>query len=156
MKIEKTSTGVIIHQPTPEIKRRCLKYFSLQRPLREYFIYSGNDPDKKPIFGIERDVIYITSGFMSLPDLYIQSLRFSMKSIKAREGKNVTVTMNRQPRSRLQNDCIKDIIKSNKPKMTIEVKPGVVHYRHPRMVTCVKNSPLNCWDDNSNAYDTTT
>lgn len=156
MKIERTSTGIIIHQPSMEIKRKCLRYFSLKDPIREYFIYSGNDPDKKPIFGIERDVIYITSGFMCLKDQYIQSLKWTIRDIKPRDGKNVTVTMNRQPRSQLQNDCIDNIVKSNKPKITIEVKPGVVHYRHPRMVTCVKNSPLNCWDDNSNAYDTTT
>jgi superfamily II DNA or RNA helicase len=108
-----------------DIKRRCLRYFSLKDPIREYFIYSGNDSDKKPIFGIEHDVIYITSGFMCLKDSYIQSLKWTIRDIKPRDGKNVSVTMNRNPRSQLQNDCIDNIVKSNKPKITIEVKPGV-------------------------------
>ena len=43
MTIIKTATGLIIKEPTIEIKRKILQYFSLSRPTREYFIYSGND-----------------------------------------------------------------------------------------------------------------
>ena len=57
MKIEKTSTGLRIKEPTDTIKQKCLRYFSLVNPVREYFIYSGNDPDHKPIFGKEKDVM---------------------------------------------------------------------------------------------------
>ena len=63
MKIEKTTTGVIIREPSPDVKKKCLQYFSLTNPLREFFIYSGNDPDHKPFLGHEHDVIYITSGY---------------------------------------------------------------------------------------------
>jgi hypothetical protein len=147
MKVEKTSTGLIIHQPTDEIKRKCLRYFSLSDPVREYFIYSGKDTKKVPIFGKEHDVIYITSGFLSLNDQAIRQLRPFVHTITSPDGSTVHVTMNRQPRSKLQEDCIHSIITSKSSKITIEVKPGVDHYRHPRMVTCVKNSQLNCWDE---------
>lgn len=126
MTIEKTSTGLIIHHPSQEIKERCLRYFSLKDPIREYFIYSGQDTSKKPLFGIDHDVIYITSGFLAIKDPYIQSLKWMVRDIKSREGSTVSITMNRQPRSKLQEDCIDDIVKSPNPKITIEVKPGVV------------------------------
>ena len=84
MKLEKTTTGLIIRQPSHEIKKKCLQYFSLKKPLREYFIYSGNDPDNKPIFGKEKDVIYISSGFLSIKDRVIESL--SAKDIPIIEG----------------------------------------------------------------------
>jgi superfamily II DNA or RNA helicase len=125
MKVEKTSTGLIIHQPTDEIKRKCLRYFSLSDPVREYFIYSGKDTKKVPIFGKEHDVIYITSGFLSLNDQAIRQLRPFVHNITSSDGSTVHVTMNRQPRSKLQEDCIHSIITSKSSKITIEVKPGV-------------------------------
>ena len=66
MKLESTTTGLIIHQATTEVKRKVLQYFSLRDPVREYFIYSGKNPDKKPLFGKEHDVIYISSGFLPI------------------------------------------------------------------------------------------
>lgn len=125
MRIEQTSTGVIIHQPTDEVKRKCLRYFSLRDPLREYFIYSGKDTSKKPLFGKEHDVIYITSGFLHLEDKAIRVLQKQAHHIHPKDGKTVHVTMNRQPRSKLQEDCIRNIVNSKSSKITIEVKPGV-------------------------------
>jgi len=125
MKLERTTTGVIIHNPTDEVKRRILRYFSLVNPVREFFIYSGNDTSKKPIFGKEHDVVYISSGFLNINDPVIQSLpRPSV--IQPMTPTNVTLTMNRQPRSKLQEDCIKMMTDPNKKgyKLTIELKPG--------------------------------
>ena len=122
MKIEKTSTGVIIREASDDVKRKCLQYFSLNKPLREFFIYSGNDPDNRSIFGKDRDVIYITSGFLKINDKTIQSLKCS--EIHPSVGKSVDITMNRQPRSRLQTDCIQKLTTSSSNKITVELKPG--------------------------------
>lgn len=123
MKLERTSTGLIIRQPTDDIKRKCLQYFSLSNPIREYFIYSGNDSDNKSIFGKEKDVIYITSGFLKINDPIISKLP-KPSMITPMTPKKVEITMNRQPRSKLQEDCIEKMIKSNGNKLTIELKPG--------------------------------
>lgn len=123
--VEKTSTGVIIHHPSPEVKRAALRYFSLKDPLREYFIYSGADPDKKPIFGKEHDVLYITSGFLTMKDQNVVPLKSFIKNIPSRDGADITIKMNREPRSQLQRDCIDKMVKCKSPKLTIEVKPGV-------------------------------
>lgn len=123
MKIEKTATGVIIRQPSNVIKEKCLQYFSLDKPVREFFVYSGSDPDHKPILGHERDVIYITSGFLSIKDPEIQKLKIdSTKPLQT--PKRVQITMNREPRSELQRDCIKMLTTSEKNKITVELKPG--------------------------------
>ena len=124
MRVEQSSTGLIIHEPTDSIKRKCLQYFSLTNPVREYFIYSGNDPNHKPIFGKEKDVIYITSGFLKINDPEIQKLKPS--KIQPITPKRVEVKMNRQPRSDLQRDCIDKMVNlaSNVHKLTIELKPG--------------------------------
>jgi len=123
MKIEKTTTGLIIKDPTTEVKKKCLQYFTLQKPLREFFIYSGNDPDTKPTLGHEHDVIYITSGFLKINDPAIMSLRVdSTKSYLT--PKQITLEMNREPRSKLQEDCIKLATTSTSPKVTMELKPG--------------------------------
>ena len=136
MKIEKTSTGLRIKEPTDTIKQKCLRYFSLVNPVREYFIYSGNDPDHKPIFEKEKDVIYITSGFLKINDREISQLKYS--TIQPPVGKKISIEMNRQPRSDLQRDCIKKLTTSTSNKITVELKPGVEpYYRHPRTVTCV-------------------
>lgn len=124
MKLERTTTGLIIRQPSDEIKRKCLRYFSLSNPLREYFIYSGNDPDKKSIFGKEKDVIYITSGFLYVKDEAIRRLP-KPHSLPLPTPKKVSIEMNRQPRSKLQEDCIKKLTTSNSDKITVELKPGV-------------------------------
>lgn len=124
MKVEKTATGLIIRQPTDSIKRKCLQYFSLVNPVREYFIYSGNDPNNKPIFGKDKDVIYITSGFLKIKDDEISKLKPTI--IQPTTPKRVDIKMNRQPRSALQRDCIDKMITQNNGsnKLTIELKPG--------------------------------
>lgn len=126
MKLERTTTGLIIHNPDNIVKRKVLQYFSLVNPLREYFIYSGNDRSKPPIFGLEHDVIYISSGFLTIGDPLINQLpRPSV--IQPMTPQRVILEMNRQPRSKLQEDCIRMLTdpsqRSN--KVTIELKPGV-------------------------------
>ena len=123
MKVQKTTTGLIIREPSTDIKRACLRYFSLQKPIREFFIYSGNDPDHKPILGHERDVIYITSGFLKINDSVIKKLKIdSTKEIPT--PMKVELTMNREPRSDLQRDCIQLLTTSDSNKITVELKPG--------------------------------
>ena len=123
MKVQKTTTGLIIREPSTDIKRACLQYFSLQKPIREFFIYSGNDPDHKPILGHERDVIYITSGFLKINDSAIKKLKIdSTKEIPT--PMKVELTMNREPRSDLQRDCIQLLTTSDSNKITVELKPG--------------------------------
>lgn len=124
MKIEKTTTGLIIREPSLIVKQKCLQYFSLDKPIREFFIYNGNDPDHKPILGHERDVIYITSGFLSINDKEIHKLKVdSTKQLQT--PRKIELTMNREPRSNLQRDCIRMMTTSTKSKITIELKPGV-------------------------------
>lgn len=126
MKLERTSTGLIIHNPDTIVKRKVLQYFSLVNPIREFFIYSGNDTSKPPIFGLEHDVIYISSGFLSINDPLISSLpRPSV--IQPMTPQHITLEMNRQPRSKLQEDCIAMLTapSQNNNKVTIELKPGV-------------------------------
>jgi len=126
MKLERTTTGLIIHNPDNMVKRKVLQYFSLVNPVREFFIYSGSDRSRPPIFGMEHDVIYISSGFLSIGDPFISQLpRPSV--IQPMTPQRITLEMNRQPRSKLQEDCIKMLTdpaqRSN--KVTIELKPGV-------------------------------
>lgn len=125
MKLERTTTGLIIHNPDNIVKRKVLQYFSLVNPIREYFIYSGNDRSKPPIFGLEHDVIYISSGFLTIGDQIISSLpRPSV--IQPMTPQHITLEMNREPRSPLQEDCIAMLTDPNKNggKITIELKPG--------------------------------
>lgn len=136
MKLERTTTGVIIHQASTEIKRKVLQYFSLRDPIREYFIYSGSNPTKRPLFGREHDVIYVPSGFLKINDPVIKKLPHP-STISYPTPKKVEITMNREPRSPLQEDCIKKMLTSSSPKITLELKPGVELYRHPRTVMCV-------------------
>ena len=125
MKVERTTTGVIIHEPTDEVKRVCLQYFSLSNPVREFFIYSGNDPDNKFIFK-DKDVIYITSGLLSIKNNpVIDELNRKAETIKPPIGAPIKVESNREPRSDLQRDCIKKLTDpSCAPKVTVEAKPG--------------------------------
>ena len=125
MKLERTTTGLIIHNPDDITKRKILQYFSLVNPVREFFIYSGNDTSKKPIFGKEHDVVYISSGFLGLNDQYIRDLP-RPTVIQPITPSKIQLTMNRQPRSPLQEDCIKAMIDPNRKnsKLTIELKPG--------------------------------
>lgn len=123
MKLERTTTGIIIHQPSTEVKRVVLKYFSLTNPVREYFIYSGNDRSKKPLFGKEHDVIYISSGFLKINDPVIQKLP-KPSVINYQTPKKVEIIMNREPRSQLQRDCIEKMLNNDSNKLTIELKPG--------------------------------
>ena len=124
MYVEKTNTGLIIHGATDEVKEKCLQYFSLLDPLREYFVYSGNDLKKKPLFGKEHDVIYISSGFKSINDDVIKKIHI-FKTIQPVTPKPIKIEMNREPRSDLQRDCIKMMTSSSSPKITVELKPGV-------------------------------
>ena len=125
MKLERTTTGLIIHNPDNVVKRKVLQYFSLVNPLREFFIYSGNDGSKPPIFGMEHDVIYISSGFLTIGDPLINQLpRPSV--IQPMTPQPITLEMNRQPRSPLQEDCIRMLTNPNNKggKTTVELKPG--------------------------------
>lgn len=126
MRVERTATGAIIYQPTLDVKRKALQYFSLPDPQREYFIYSGSDINKKPIFGKQHDVLYITSGFLQIKDPLIDKLRLEAQRVMPSDGATIEgIKMNREPRSQLQRDCIKRMIETNHSKLTIEVKPGV-------------------------------
>lgn len=126
MKLERTTTGLIIHGPDTIIKRKILQYFSLVNPVREFFIYSGNDPDKSPIFGKERDVVYISSGFLNINDNVIKTLPHP-DMIKPRTPASISLKMNRQPRSKLQEDAIQMMTQQSPEqyKTTVELKPGV-------------------------------
>lgn len=143
MFFERTTTGLIIHNPTDEVKRKVLRYFSLVNPLREFFIYSGNNPDKKPIFGMERDVIYISSGFLNVNDPVIQRLP-RPRVIQPITPTQIELKMNRQPRSKLQEDCIKMLTdpKVKSHKVTIELKPGVELIPAPAYSDVCVKSPI--------------
>lgn len=121
--VEKTTTGVIIRKPTTDIKKAVLKYFSLLKPTREYFIYSGNDPNGKALFGDEKDVIYITSGFLKIKDPVIQSMPRGVVKQPPMPAK-IELNVERTPRSQLQRDCIEKLTKSPSAKITVELKPG--------------------------------
>lgn len=155
MRLERTTTGLIIHQAPTDLKRKVLQYFSLRDPIREYFIYSGKDPSRKPLFGKEHDVIYIPSGFLKINDPLIRKLP-KPSVIQPKTPKKVEIVMNREPRSELQRDCIHKMLTSDSNKITIELKPGVELIPAPAYGDVrVKYSPLNCWDDNSNAWNAT-
>ena len=124
MRLEKTTTGLIIHEPTDDIKEKCLQYFSLTDPIREYFVYSGKDPNSKITFGKERDVIYISSGFLKINDPVIKRLMM-IRKLDSPTPSPVKIEMSREPRSDLQRDCIKKMTESKSTKLTVELKPGV-------------------------------
>lgn len=124
MKITKTTTGLIIREPSPEIKQKCLQYFSLSNPTREFFIYCGDDPDNSGLFGGQKDVIYITSGFSKINDPVIVKTFRNVDVLQPSPGKHVTIKMNREPRSKLQEDCIEKVTATTASKITIEAKPG--------------------------------
>ena len=157
MKLERTTTGLIIHNPDNIVKRKLLQYFSLVNPVREYFIYSGNDRSRTPIFGREHDVVYVTSGFLGINDPLIRQLP-RPEVIQPMTPKTIELDMNREPRSQLQEDCIKMMISPNtrSNKITVELKPGVELLPAPAYGDVrVKYTPLNCWDKVSNAWNAT-
>lgn len=126
MEIEQTTTGLIIHEPSDMVKRKVLQYFSLTNPLREFFIYTGNDPrDKKTIFSKPTDTIYISSGFANINDPVIRLLP-KPKLIHPPVPSKIEIQMNREPRSRLQEDCIRMMTDESQSisKITVELKPG--------------------------------
>ena len=123
LSVERTTTGVIIRQPNTDVKKAVLKYFSLLKPTREYFIYSGNDPNGKTLFGDEKDVIYITSGFLKIKDPVIQSLPHGVVKQPPMPAK-IDLKVERSPRSQLQRDCIEKLTTSNSSKITVECRPG--------------------------------
>ena len=121
--VERTTTGIIIHKPTTEIKKTVLKYFSLLKPTSEYFIYSGNEPNGKAIFGNEKDVIYITSGFSKIKDPVVQMMPKGIR-IDPPMPEKIELALDKEPRSKLQRDCIDLLTSSNSAKVTVELKPG--------------------------------
>lgn len=125
MKVEKTTTGVIIYDPTKEMKRKILQYFSLRDPVREFFIYSGNDTSSKPLFGKEHDVIYVTSGILKINDPELQKMLRGYKTLAVPTPQSIDIEMTMKPRSRFQEDCIKAMMTCPNPKMTIEAKGGL-------------------------------
>ena len=125
MKVERTNTGIIIHEANYNIKEKCLEYFSLDDPLREYFIYSGSDPNNKPRFGKEHDVIYITSGFGKIDDPIVKRIVSVSRKIAPVKPSPITLNMTREPRSDLQRDCVQMLTTSDAAKITVELKPGV-------------------------------
>ena len=122
MKIEKTTTGIIIHDPTDEMKRKILRYFSLKNPTREFFIYTGKE-SKFPIFG-NHDTIYITSGITGIKDEALQKMLRGYKTLPIPTPASVDIEMNMKPRSRFQEDCINAMMHSTKSKLAIEAKGG--------------------------------
>ena len=122
MKIEKTTTGIIIHDPTDEMKRKILRYFSLSNPTREFFIYTGND-SKFPLFG-NHDTIYITSGIIGVKDEALQKMLRGYKTLDVPTPASIDIEMNMKPRSRFQEDCINAMMHSTKSKLAIEAKGG--------------------------------
>ena len=137
MKLERTTTGLIIHNPDNIVKRKLLQYFSLVNPVREYFIYSGSNRANKPIFGKEHDVVYVTSGFLGINDPIIRSLP-RPEVIQPMTPKTIDLVMNRQPRSKLQEDCISMMTANNNKssKITVELKPGVELITGTRVQRC--------------------
>lgn len=123
MKIEKTTTGIIIHDPSDEMKRKILRYFSLSNPTREFFIYTGND-SKFPLFG-NHDTIYITSGIIGIKDESLQKMLRGYKTLDVPTPASIDIEMNMKPRSKLQEDCIQSMISNTKHKLAIEVRGGV-------------------------------
>jgi hypothetical protein len=154
MKIERTNTGVIIHEASYIIKQKCLEYFSLQDPTREYFLYSGNDPNNKPRFGKEHDVIYITSGFLEVNDPIIMKIK-NCKKVNPVTPKPIKLEMNKNPRSQLQIDCINMLTTSSSPKITVELKPGVNILPAPAYGDMRVKFSIELLEY-SNAYDATT
>lgn len=140
MKIEKTSTAVIFHEPDMDVKEKVLRYFALDDPVREYFVYSGQDPNKRKSIFRGNDILYVPSGFLKINDPVIKKLHM-IRNVAPKPPKVVDITVNKEPRSDLQRDCIALLTSSKQPKITVELKPGVELYRHPRTVTCVKSTP---------------
>ena len=165
MRLEKTATGLIIHDPSDAIKQKVLRYFSLSNPVREFFIYHTNA--KKDIVNVKgfiedslehgkrfnHDTIYITSGFLNTRDQIIQNLP-TPKRIQPHTPEKIEVKMNREPRSPLQEDCIKKMTTSKSEKITIELKPGV-DFRHPYRVIGMIKFPFELLE-HFNAYCATT
>ena len=155
MRIEKTNTGIIIHEANYNIKQKCLQYFSLTDPVREYFLYSGNDPNNKPRFGKEHDVIYITSGFEKIKDPIINRMIVGGKHISPITPHHIHLTVTKEPRSDLQRDCIKMLTTSDAKKITIELKPGVNKLPAPAYGDMRVKFSIELLEY-SNAYDATT
>lgn len=124
MKIEKTTTGIIIHDPTDEMKKKILRYFSLSNPEREFFIYTGNDKSKLPLFGRDHDTIYITSGILGIKDEALQKMLRGYKTLEVPTPQHVDIEMNMEPRSDFQRDCINAMVNTPKAKLAIEAKGG--------------------------------
>lgn len=155
MRVEKTNTGIIIREANYNIKQKCLEYFSLTDPIREYFLYSGNDPNNKPRFGKEHDVIYITSGFAKIDDPIIKRVMTIGKTIPPVKPKPIKLTVSREPRSDLQRDCIQMLTTSDAKKITIELKPGVNILPAPAYGDMRVKFSIELLEY-SNAYDATT
>ena len=123
MKIEKTSTAVIFHEPDMDVKEKVLRYFALDDPVREYFVYSGQDPNKRKSIFRGNDILYVPSGFLKINDPVIKKLHM-IRNVAPKPPKVVDIKVDRTPRSDLQRDCIKILTESKSPKITVELKPG--------------------------------
>jgi len=123
MKIEKTSTAVIFHDADMDVKEKVLRYFALDDPVREYFVYSGQDPNKRKKFFKGKDILYVPSGFLKLNDPVVKGLHM-IRNVAPKPPKIVDINVDRTPRSDLQRDCIKILTESKSPKITVELKPG--------------------------------
>lgn len=140
MSVEKTSTGLIIREATDDVKRAVLRHFSLQNPLREFFVYCGDDPDNPSAFGGQKDVIYISSGFGKITDPVIEHMMRNVKIIPPRVGNHFEIGSTREPRSQLQKDCIAKLTTTPHSKVTIQVKPGTGKCEpYSRKIPCVNS-----------------
>lgn len=124
MSVERTTTGLIIREPTDDVKRAVLRHFSLQNPLREFFVYCGKDPDNTNAFGGQKDVIYISSGFGNTRDPVVNHMMNSVKQIPPRIPSKLDIGSTREPRSQLQKDCIEKLITTQHAKTTVQLRPG--------------------------------
>lgn len=124
MRVERTATGIIFHEPSMDIKEKCLEYMSLPDPTREYFVYSRKDPNGKSSFSRrDHDVLYIPSGFLKVNDPVIKSIH-GINTVTCPTPVHVDIDVSRSPRSDLQRDCIHMLTTSSSPKITVELKPG--------------------------------
>lgn len=126
MRIEKTSTGLVITEPTNEVKHLCLRYFSLNNPVREFFIYQA--PGKKSVFNWkgDKETIFITSGLAGIRNKHIEEhILKNVKEVKPRTGADIELALGKKkPRSDMQRDCISKMVNGKSSKLTIQLRAG--------------------------------
>lgn len=125
MRIEKTATGLIITEPTNEVKHLCLRYFALTNPVREFFLYQS--PDKKGVFNWkgDKETIYITSGLAGIKNKHIEEhITRHIKEVKPRTGADIELNLTKKPRSDMQRDCIGMMVNGKSTKLTVQLRAG--------------------------------